>query len=106
MPRGSGRQWRESQRFLDFFQHLAGAGATMGSMARRKIPEYFLDGESSPDVDARFLHVESIAERSRLHDWNIRPHAHRDLLHLLLVTQGGGRFHAEGNTQEFVRPAL
>ena len=75
-------------------------------VARRKIPEYFLYGESSHDVDERFLHVESIAERSRLHDWTIRPHAHRDLHHLLFVLQGGGRFHAEGNTHEFVRPAL
>jgi AraC family transcriptional activator of pobA len=75
-------------------------------VARRRIPEYSLYGESSHEVDERFLHIESIAQRSRLHDWNIRPHAHRDLHHLLFVAEGGGRFHAEGNTLAFERPAL
>lgn len=70
-------------------------------MARHAVPEYFLYGETSQDVDERFLHVESIAERSRRHDWQIRPHAHRDLYHLLLVLKGGGVFHAEGNVHRF-----
>jgi AraC family transcriptional activator of pobA len=75
-------------------------------MARRSIPQYFLYGEASQDVDERFLHVESIAERSRRHDWTIRPHAHRDLHHLLLVTRGGGIFHAEGTAHPFGTSSL
>jgi len=75
-------------------------------MARRTIPQYFLYGEASQDVDERFLHVESIAERSRRHDWTIRPHAHRDLHHLLLVSRGSGVFHAEGAIYSFVAPSL
>ena len=70
-------------------------------MARRSIPQYFLYGEATQDVDERFLHVESIAERSRRHDWTIRPHAHRDLHHLLLVTRGGGELQAEGASHPF-----
>lgn len=70
-------------------------------MSRRTIPQYFLYGEASQDVDERFLHVESIAARSRRHDWTIRPHAHRDLYHLLLIERGGGVFHAEGAAQGF-----
>lgn len=65
------------------------------------IPQYFLYGETTQDVDERFLHVESIAERSRRHDWTIEPHAHRDLYHLLLVQKGGGTFHAEGGAHGF-----
>lgn len=75
-------------------------------MARRAIPQYFLYGEATHDVDERFLHVESIAERSRLHDWNIRPHAHEDLHHLLLVIRGGGVFYAEGATHSFNQSSL
>lgn len=75
-------------------------------MARRGIPQYFLYGEATHDVDQRFLHVESIAERSRLHDWTIRPHAHQDLHHFLLVTRGGGVFHAEGESNPFNHNAL
>ncbi|HEY0686989.1 MAG TPA: helix-turn-helix domain-containing protein [Steroidobacter sp.] len=70
-------------------------------MARRGIPQYFLYGEATHDVDERFLHIESIAERSRLHDWTIRPHAHQDLHHLLLVVRGGGVFYAEGESNPF-----
>ncbi|MET0534927.1 MAG: helix-turn-helix domain-containing protein [Steroidobacter sp.] len=75
-------------------------------MARRGIPQYFLYGEATHDVDERFLHVESIAERSRLHDWKIRPHAHQDLHHLVLVSRGSGIFHAEGGTHSFAQTAF
>jgi AraC family transcriptional regulator, transcriptional activator of pobA len=75
-------------------------------VAQREIPRYFLYGEAAHDVDERFLHVESIAERSRLHDWTIRPHAHQDLHHLLLVVRGGGVFYAEGETNPFSQASL
>lgn len=75
-------------------------------MALQGIPKYFLYGESAQDVDERFLHVESIAERSGLHDWNIKPHAHRDLHHLMLMTAGGGLLSAEGGERGFTQPAL
>lgn len=75
-------------------------------MARRGIPQYFLYGEATHDVDERFLHIESIADRSRLHDWAIRPHAHQDLHHLLLVVRGGGVFYAEGESNPFGHPSL
>ena len=75
-------------------------------MARRGIPQYFLYGEATHDVDERFLHIESIAERSRLHDWKIRPHAHKDLQHLVLVTRGNGIFHAEGGENAFAQTAF
>jgi AraC family transcriptional activator of pobA len=75
-------------------------------MARRGIPQYFLYGESTHDVDERFLHVESIAERSRLHDWTIRPHAHKDLHHIMLVSRGSGVFHAEGRAHSFAQTAF
>jgi AraC family transcriptional regulator, transcriptional activator of pobA len=75
-------------------------------MARRTIPQYFLYGEATQDVDERFLHVESIAERSVRHGWVIRPHAHRDLFHLLLVLKGGGVFHAEGAAHPFAANTL
>lgn len=38
----------------------------------------------TPDL----LHIESIAERSRLHDWSISPHRHADLAKLLYLRGG------------------
>ena len=75
-------------------------------VAQREIPQYSLYGEAVADVDERFLHVESIAERSALHEWSIRPHAHRDLLHLLLVQKGGGILQVEDKQLAFRSPAL
>lgn len=76
------------------------------SAAQRRIPQYSLYGEATQDVDQFFLHVESIAERSRLHDWTIQPHAHRDLHHLLLIDRGGGALQAETEVHEFTDSAL
>ena len=72
----------------------------------KKIPQYSLYGEAVQDVDEHFLHVESIAERSALHDWSIRPHAHRDLHHLLLVQKGGGVLQVEDEEHTFRSPSL
>jgi AraC family transcriptional activator of pobA len=72
----------------------------------QEIPQYSLYGEAVQDVDEHFLHVESIAERSGLHDWSIRPHAHRDLHHLLLVQRGGGVLQVEDEEHRFRSPAL
>ncbi len=76
------------------------------SATPQEIPQYSLYGEAVQDVDERFLHVESIAERSQLHDWKIRPHAHRDLHHFLLVQKGGGVLQVEDAEHEFRSPAL
>jgi AraC family transcriptional activator of pobA len=46
---------------------------------RSAVPRFFLYGEPPHDPHERFVHVETIADRSRLHDWNIRPHGHRAL---------------------------
>ncbi len=52
------------------------------------IPAYFLYGEELRAPDERVIHVETIEARSRLHDWTIRPHRHRDLHQVLLVERG------------------
>src|SRR5579872_1630909 len=74
--------------------------------AATPIPRFFLYGEPPHDADERFLHVETIAARSQLHDWQIRPHAHRDLHQLLIIVAGAGEMQAETATQHFRSPAL
>jgi len=70
------------------------------------IPRFFLYGEPPRDADERFVHVEMIAERSRVHNWRIQPHAHRDLHQLLIICSGGGQMEAETQRLEFQAPAL
>lgn len=54
------------------------------------IPSYTLYGENDdwdyPDV----LHCESIRTRSRVHDWQVKPHRHDGLFQFLWVRKGGG----------------
>jgi AraC family transcriptional regulator, transcriptional activator of pobA len=76
------------------------------SEPRAAIPRFFLYGEPPRDADARFLHVETIADRSRLYEWRIRPHAHRDLNQLLVIFTGGGEMQAETQRYAFQAPAL
>ncbi|WP_417829834.1 helix-turn-helix domain-containing protein [Thalassospira sp.] len=53
---------------------------------------YGLDpaGTSGPQpiTEPEFLHIESIPERSRLHDLHIKPHRHTNLFQLLYITRG------------------
>jgi AraC family transcriptional activator of pobA len=76
------------------------------SEPRAAIPRFFLYGEPPRDADERFLHVETIADRSRLYEWRIRPHAHRDLHQILLIFTGGGEMQAETQRYTFQAPAL
>ncbi len=76
------------------------------SEPRAAIPRFFLYGEPPRDADERFLHVETIADRSRLYDWRIRPHAHRDLHQLLVIFTGSGEMQAETQNHAFRAPAL
>lgn len=52
------------------------------------LPHYSLYGEDGQSAAVEWLHCESIAERSRLHDWEIRPHSHQLLFQLFWIEQG------------------
>ncbi|MET0519265.1 MAG: helix-turn-helix domain-containing protein, partial [Burkholderiaceae bacterium] len=49
---------------------------------------------------------ESIAERSRLHDWEIRPHRHERLFQLFWIEQGGCALSLDGQEQALQGPAV
>lgn len=70
------------------------------------VPIFKLYGETvywpTPDL----LHMESIPERSRLHDWHIQPHQHADLVQILYVRQGTAELEIEGRQYHFDRPVV
>lgn len=53
-----------------------------------KVPIFELYGENQPSLTPDLVHCESIAARSRLHNWEIRPHRHHGLFQLLWLEQG------------------
>ena len=74
--------------------------------AHNPVPTFYLYGEPHRSVEDNFLHVERLSERSLPAGWTIRPHAHRELNHLILIAKGGGVMQAEGEVGRFEAPCL
>src|SRR5438477_8298068 len=70
------------------------------------LPLFHLYGDPPDDQAFDFIHVETIASRSPIHDWVIRAHRHRNLFQILLVEQGGGEMTFEATTVAFTAPAV
>ncbi|HVC00812.1 MAG TPA: helix-turn-helix domain-containing protein [Steroidobacteraceae bacterium] len=68
------------------------------------IPAFFLYGERLQAPNERLIHVETIAARSKLHDWTIQPHRHRDLHQILLLTRGRAEVRLDGSTNKLNSP--
>ena len=68
---------------------------TSGPM--KAIPTYALYGELSENLPPERLHCESIADRSRLYDWEIKPHRHEAFFQILHIRSGTGEAQFEGN---------
>ncbi len=75
-------------------------------MSTAAVPVFKLYGETRHWPTPDLLHCESIPERSRLHDWRIRPHRHADLVHLLHLSAGKVELELEGSTRTHQAPLL
>lgn len=60
------------------------------------IPTYALYGELVEDLPPERLHCESIADRSRLYNWEIKPHRHEAFFQILHIRSGAGEAQFEG----------
>ena len=69
-------------------------------------PQFFLYGEPPKAADPDFIHVEDLAARSQPSDWEIAPHHHVDLNHLILIAHGGGTIRYEMSHTAFAAPSL
>jgi AraC family transcriptional regulator, transcriptional activator of pobA len=69
------------------------------------LPLFHLYGDPPDDQAFDFVHVETIASRSSIHDWTIRAHRHRNLSQILLIERGGGDMMFEAVKLPFAAPA-
>jgi AraC family transcriptional activator of pobA len=69
------------------------------------LPLFHLYGDPPDDAAFDFIHIESIASRSSVHDWTIRAHRHRNLFQVLLIEKGEGEMSFETATVSFSAPA-
>jgi AraC family transcriptional regulator, transcriptional activator of pobA len=70
-------------------------------MATAALPLFHLYGDPPDDQAFDFIHIETIASRSSIHDWTIRAHRHRNLFQILLIERGGGEMTFEAATIAF-----
>lgn len=70
------------------------------------IPTYRLYGEVNAWPTPELLHHESIAERSVVHNWEIRPHRHPDLLQILYIRRGRARIFLDGGEESAAPPCM
>lgn len=68
------------------------------------IPRYALYGEGDGIAPGGFAHIETIAERSALHDWEIGIHRHDHFVQVLLVEEGHASVTLDGETTELESP--
>src|ERR1700746_3726800 len=68
------------------------------------LPLFHLYGDPPDDQAFDFIHIETIASRSSIHDWTIRAHRHRNLFQILLIERGGGEMTFEAATIAFDAP--
>lgn len=74
-------------------------------MAPSALPLFHLYGDPPDDGAFDFIHIETIASRSSVHDWTIRAHRHRNLFQVLLIEKGAGDMSFETATVPFAAPA-
>ncbi|MDR7332149.1 helix-turn-helix domain-containing protein [Roseateles asaccharophilus] len=73
---------------------------------RARPPLYELYGELGKDAALDGLHVESISDRSRLHNWEIDLHRHGGLMQLLLIERGRAIVRIDSDELTLPAPAL
>jgi AraC family transcriptional activator of pobA len=69
------------------------------------LPLFHLYGDPPDDQAFDFIHIETIASRSSIHDWTIRAHRHRNLFQILLIERGGGEMTFDAAKLAFAAPA-
>ncbi|MBL8832856.1 MAG: helix-turn-helix domain-containing protein [Rhodospirillales bacterium] len=68
------------------------------AMPEDQVPAFWLYGERRNDRFPDALHIETIATRSLMHDWTIRPHRHQEMFQFLLIESGGGHTRIDGQS--------
>lgn len=72
----------------------------------RTVPTYSLYGVNSAEPLLEQLHFESIAARSQLYAWEIKPHRHERFLQILYIHSGSGEALLDGRRERLASGSL
>ncbi|WP_397453285.1 helix-turn-helix domain-containing protein [Pseudomonas sp. NA-150] len=78
----------------------------MSKSSVASVPVFKLYGETTVWPTPDLIHCESIPERSKLHNWEIKPHRHGDLVQLLYVQSGRATLKVEDQVNHIDTPSL
>lgn len=70
------------------------------------VPTYQLYGEAAGREPEFWLHCETIRSRSSLHQWEIRPHRHKQFFQILNIEGGSGQATLGGQSHAIRPPAI
>lgn len=99
---GTGLNGQKPQ-LLEQFEHVVQVSIVR---MKNRLPSYSLYGEQGRAADIEWLHCESIAERSRLHEWEIRPHRHELLYQILFIRTGRAELALEATSTTVRGPCV
>jgi AraC family transcriptional activator of pobA len=68
----------------------------------KDVPVYKLYGELEHWMTPDMVHCESIAARSRLHNWEIKPHQHHGLFQILFLKNGTAKIRLDDRNHDMV----
>lgn len=72
----------------------------------RGVPTYQLYGETGDNVGEFWVHCETIAIRSGVHRWRIRPHRHERFFQILHITHGTTQVDLSTGAQQVRAPCI
>ncbi|UVC07264.1 helix-turn-helix domain-containing protein [Rhizobium sp. TH2] len=85
----------------------------MRTSTAARVPTYSLYGEAQQSAPDFWIHSETIASRSRLHNWEIKQHRHESFFQILQIRNGEGdallgaeKFRLSAGTLVFVPPGF
>lgn len=69
-----------------------------------EIFRYELYGEASSTEDPEFIHIETIQARSRLHNWQIKPHTHHRMFQIVFILRGEAELYLDNYQTRLTGP--
>lgn len=75
-------------------------------MSDQSIPDFFVYGEPARSLSVGFMHVESVMDRSTVHQGNVAPHRHPQLGQLTFWFSGAGTYRIEDRVWHFSAPTV
>lgn len=85
---------------------MARGTQTTAAGPQRRIPLYALYGDDGAVADHEFVHIEDLASRSSLYDWEIKPHTHAALFQVLVISDGTVHVALDDHGQVVTGPAV